>query len=600
MRKPYRAILALIAPLSWLAAAGLTLPAVASARVVTYHGRQVPVPPGWAVYDLARSPSLCVRLDRPAVYLGTPSSEQRCPAHLVGRSRAIVVEPDAGGATTVLHGPRAAAPSGGGSTGGTSNGPGTGGPVGSPVGATFNGLGFDPCSAPSIPQMAAWLSSPYRAVGVYLGGSNLACAQPNLTAAWVTRESAAGWHLIPTYVGLQAPSNSCGCAGIDPSRATQEGAAAANDAVSHATAVGLGPGNPIYDDMEYYPRGAANGSAVLAYLSGWTSRLHALGYQSGVYGNTDSVIADLLGRQGTGYPEPDDIWFAEWNGAQTVTSQGIPSGFWIGHRVHQYSGGQNATYGNVTINIDGDAVDGSTAAAGSLQKLQAPQFPDGTFVEVSGSQTVYRIAGGAPLAVNDWTAFGGPQPYKVISARQFSRLNRVPANGTYLKTVWGSPYPVTNYYRVAGGAATPITSASAFPAVSSAITIDEWDILHARSPLAHLSVRPADGTIVEGLPSQTYWVFQSGTRQTIPATSAAIQVDDAALDPYPMVPCVVPALGGLTLTQATNVALAGDCTIGTVRRLRSPGPHQFLHVVSQSPGPGAQRDALKPIALTLN
>ena len=188
----------------------------------------------------------------------------------------------------------------------------------------------------------------------------------------------------------------------------------------------------------------------------------------------------------------------------------------------------------------------------------------------------------------------------MISRRQFGRLNRVPATGTYLKTVWGSPYPVTNYYRVAGGAAMPITSASAFPASSSAITIDQWDILHARSALAHLSVRPADGTIVEGLPSQTYWVFQGGTRQTIPATSAATQVDDAALDPYPMVPCVVPALGGMTLAQATNVALAADCAIGTVHRLRSPGPHQFLRVVSQTPGAGAQRVALKPIALTLN
>jgi Rv2525c-like, glycoside hydrolase-like domain len=609
MAKPSRAILALVALISGLTVAGSTLTASASARVIGYHGREVSVPPGWAVYDLARHPSLCVRLDLHAVYLGTPSSTQRCPAHVVGRSRAIVVEPSSGGAT-VLHGPRAAQPSGGGSpTGGGSpngsgspsggQGPGTVGPVGPQAGAIFSGLGFDPCAAPSQTQMAAWLSSPYRAVGVYVGGPNMACAQPNLTAGWVSQESAAGWHLIPTYVGLQAPNNSCGCAGINPGAASAQGVAEASDAIAHTARLGLGPGNPIYTDMEYYPRGA-NSGAVLAFLSGWTKRLHAAGYLSGVYGNSDSVIADLLTREGTKYPEPDDIWFAEWNDAQNVTSSYIPSGFWIGHRLHQYSGGQNATYGGVTINIDGDAMDGATGAAGSSLRAQLPQFPDGTFVEVSGQQTVYRIAGGAPLAVNDWTAFGGPQPFQVISKRQFDRLNRVPANGTFLKAVWGSPYPVTSNYRVAGGAAMPITSTAAFPASSSAITIDQWDILHARNPLAHLAVRPADGTIVEGLPSLTYWVFQGGMRQTIPATSAATQVDDHALDPYPMVPCLVPALGGLTLAQARTVALAADCTVGTIRRLRTPGPHQYLHVVKQYPGPGSTREALKPITLTLD
>ena len=64
-------------------------------------------------------------------------------------------------------------------------------------------LGFDTCAAPSLAAMAAWGSSPYRTIGVYLGGANSACAQPNLTAAWVQTVTGAGWRLIPTYVGLQ-------------------------------------------------------------------------------------------------------------------------------------------------------------------------------------------------------------------------------------------------------------------------------------------------------------------------------------------------------------------------------------------------------------
>ena len=75
--------------------------------------------------------------------------------------------------------------------------------------------------------MSAWSSSPYRAVGVYIGGANMACSQANLTSGWVSTETAAGWHLIPTYVGLQAPVDDCGCASIDPGQATAQGRAAA-------------------------------------------------------------------------------------------------------------------------------------------------------------------------------------------------------------------------------------------------------------------------------------------------------------------------------------------------------------------------------------
>ena len=65
--------------------------------------------------------------------------------------------------------------------------------------------------------MSAWGASPYRAVGIYVGGANEACAQPNLSPSWVAQESAAGWVLLPIYVGLQAPNNGCGCAAIVPS-----------------------------------------------------------------------------------------------------------------------------------------------------------------------------------------------------------------------------------------------------------------------------------------------------------------------------------------------------------------------------------------------
>ena len=45
--------------------------------------------------------------------------------------------------------------------------------------------------------MAAWVSSPYRALGVYIGGANRACSQPNLTPAWVSEQVSEGWRLMP-------------------------------------------------------------------------------------------------------------------------------------------------------------------------------------------------------------------------------------------------------------------------------------------------------------------------------------------------------------------------------------------------------------------
>ncbi len=62
-----------------------------------------------------------------------------------------------------------------------------------PVPGTYRGKGFDACTAPSSSTMQAWLSSPYRAVGVYIGGIMRACSQPNLTSAWVSEQVSEGF-----------------------------------------------------------------------------------------------------------------------------------------------------------------------------------------------------------------------------------------------------------------------------------------------------------------------------------------------------------------------------------------------------------------------
>jgi hypothetical protein len=343
--------------------------ALGADEVVHFHGDEARAPASWPVYRLSRHPGMCVRLDRRAVYLGTPAASQRCPANAVGRRRAILIDPGAAARSA-----RASAASGGAVTPGGSAAP-------------FTGLGFDACSTPSTRTMSAWSASPYRSIGIYIGGANRACTQSNLTPSWISTEVAAGWHPIPLYVGLQAPTSGCSsCAKLSSSLATGQGTAAAGDAVEDAASVGIGAGSPIYFDMEGYARGSSASRATLTFLSAWTSRLHVLGYLSGVYSSSASGIADLAAEIGTGYAEPDDIWTANWNGQLNTLDPYLLSSAWARHqRLHQYRGGHNETYGGVTIDIDNDFVEGATVGSA------APPPPSLPPLTVSG----VKAAGGA-------------------------------------------------------------------------------------------------------------------------------------------------------------------------------------------------------------
>jgi hypothetical protein len=227
---------------------------------------------------------------------------------------------------------------------------------------TFSGYAFDACTAPSSKSMSAWKASPYRAIGIYIGGNNRGCTQANLTAGWVRTQVAAGWHLIPLYVGPQA---SCVITTktkklINNAQAAAQGTAAAQDAVAQARALGLAAQSVLIYDMEAYRTGdAACRAGVLAFMSAWTARLHDLGYLSGFYSSVDSGVADQVANYAApGYVRPDYLDFARWDKVATVTDATIPAGYWSPHRrMKQYAGDHRETWGGVTINIDSNLVD---------------------------------------------------------------------------------------------------------------------------------------------------------------------------------------------------------------------------------------------------
>ena len=560
-------------------AAASPSPPPAGWQVVRYAGATFLAPSDWAVVRLADDPTACVRLDVHAVYLGAQGPHARCPSASVGRTETIQVtrtrasQPGAqtwigaqpaivrpvspldrsltvdfprlglrvvatyrddrslvrrvvgsfgGGVSSLTAPPRLASPpvpatplpAAGGSGDRTAAVAATPGPTAS----AFVGLGFDACTAPPLASMKAWRASNFRAVGVYVGGANRACAQPELTAGWVAAVEGLGWNLAPLYVGLQAPcARQRDMTPIDGTRPAVQGAASADDAVAHAAAVGLGVGTPIYFDMEGYDNSRRSCvTTVNTFLASWTRRLHQHGYVAGVYGSSASTIAELV-RAGAAprFAEPDDIWFANWDArARVYGDPYFTDSMWGNHhRIHQYRGGHTETHGGVTINIDSSQVDGAVVG-----------YPaDGTFVRTVHAKT-FRMAGGAPMPVRDCAAFGACRPIETLASVQ--TFPRYPADGTILRSVG----PGRDYV-VAGGAALPVGDCSAvLTSCVSPVTLEQPTI-DARAG-GHLRAMPPAGTIVRGMPSFDPAILRYGCRDPLPSgqtVSGVARLPDAAL-----------------------------------------------------------------------
>ena len=250
-------------------------------------------------------------------------------------------------------------------------------------GGQLTAQGFDKCVAPPSSAMRSWLGSPYRAVNIYFAGNNRACAdQPELTPQWLTTVTSNGWAVIPTYVGSQAGcTTSSKTQKITASTAAQQGLEEADDAATQMAALGMPAfaNNPVYFDMEPYPVDSSHptcNNAVLTFLDAWSRELHVKGYLSGVYGTTRSVMKQLVSKSADAtFQQPDDIWFADWNGVNTTTGEtGIPDDLWVGHRIHQFRGGHNETFNSNTFNIDNDAIDGDVVTAVTPTPPQGPPY----------------------------------------------------------------------------------------------------------------------------------------------------------------------------------------------------------------------------------
>ena len=210
------------------------------------------------------------------------------------------------------------------------------------------------------------------------------------------------------------------------------------------------------------------------------------------------------------------LWEAHW----TTAAQPQQVASWPSFTIWQYS---NGTYGSpapvpgIPALVDRSRFAGTKAQLAALASTSRPgivppfsgtataaQFPDGTFVRVTGDRNVYEIAGLAPLWVTSWSLVGGQHPVREISGPQFRTLRSTPSDGTYLLDL-----STRHWYRTAGGAPLPVISFRTLGNPTHYAWLDARTLANAggSGPYSHLAKTVRDGTfLVSAETGQVYEV----------------------------------------------------------------------------------------------
>jgi surface antigen len=237
-----------------------------------------------------------------------------------------------------------------------------------------------------------------------------------------------------------------------------------------------------------------------------------------------------------------------------------------------------------SVEIDAAAVGNAGGPAPWNHLLAYPA--DGTFVAAGGY--VYRIAGGAPIYVSSWGSVGGQQPSveidpSAISAAEvgfpWNHLRQYPLDGTFVIVLSGA------VYRIAGGAAIYIDSWAPYGGVRPTTLIDQAAINSAGVgvPWNHLTPKPADGTILQGLPSNGFWKITGGKRAAVALPQPiAVAVPDDALVGFPLAsaPPKISSFSPATAGVGSTVTLTGSNLTGTFQLTFNGTAASSFHVVS--------------------
>ncbi len=355
--------------------------------------------------------------------------------------------------------------------------------------ANSTGRGFDACSAPAQNVMQSWLASPYRDVGIYIGGINRDCPQSQLTPSWIQTVHGYGWDFMPLWVGVEAPCTAyTNKISSVPSTAAQQGASEATAAAQAAVLLGLSD-SIIYYDLENYSitntlcqqragiTSAQQSIAVTAFVGAWVAGIKAAGFRAGVYGSPYNA-ADWASATTI----PDAVWLSDWNDTPSVFGLApLADSYWANNqRLHQYWGssqpcGYSETYGGNNICIDLDVESGPVAVPVGSGGSSTPTDPNITVLANTTQQVKWfyiSVNNNAAWYIVDATAASNPSVLLLYSANSagivwepisnYITLNGFPAAGTNFSaiSVAGDGRSVT-FGNVVGGSTDPNVKALA-------------------------------------------------------------------------------------------------------------------------------------------
>jgi len=205
------------------------------------------------------------------------------------------------------------------------------------------GEGFDTSSLPPTSDMITWWdTTTYYAIGVYIGGENFDSSLPTPNHAWLADVMSNEWDVWLIWVGPQSACANQGGLGAfsnNPTTATEQGEAQAQDAVNTASADGFGDEYLVYDLEAFNSGNSTCLTAAQSFINGFEYEVHTVLHEHGaVYGST-------CGSDLTAYTAhsnvPEAIYPADYGYSDYATTplQCIPNNAWDhNQRVHQWSG----------------------------------------------------------------------------------------------------------------------------------------------------------------------------------------------------------------------------------------------------------------------
>lgn len=157
---------------------------------------------------------------------------------------------------------------------------------------------------------------------------------------------------------------------------------------------------------------------------------------------------------------------------------------------------------------------------------------DGSVINIveAGGTGIYEFVGGAPLRLYNWGPIIGSHMAVGVnfeSLAELDHMNAVPNNGEFIAS-----QETGLVYRVAGGDPLRLYNQGCIPGYNGAITVNQQTL----DTYDHLNQTPVDGTIVEGVSSQTYWQIVSGKRTQVGPQSNAVVVDEQTIMSLPVGP----------------------------------------------------------------